>query len=164
MILMANKNYFPLLYKRCSKGTATMKTLFKSMAAVVAFSLSTLCFAEVAVIVHPSAGVDSIPEADIARLFLGKSKSFPNGSAAVAVNQNEGSASRATFNEVVCKKNTSQYKAYWSQLVFTGKGTPPKDVGDDAAVKALIAANPTMIGYIDSGLVDASVKVVHRIP
>lgn len=141
-----------------------MKKVFKSMAAVVAFSLSTLCFAEVAVIVHPSVSVDSISETDIARLFLGKGKSFPNGSTAVAVNQNEGSASRATFNEAVCKKNASQYKAYWSQLVFTGKGTPPKEVGDDAAVKALIAANPTMIGYIDASLVDASVKVVHRIP
>ncbi|HEY6132300.1 MAG TPA: phosphate ABC transporter substrate-binding protein, partial [Halioglobus sp.] len=125
---------------------------------------SSFCFAEVAVIVHPSSAVTSLSEDDIARLFLGKAKSFPGGGAAVPVNQTEGSAARDKFNEGICKKNASQYKAYWSQLVFTGKGTPPKDAGDDAAVKALVAANPTMIGYIDSSAVDASVKVVFKLP
>jgi ABC-type phosphate transport system substrate-binding protein len=141
-----------------------MKTVFKSLAASLVLSLSSFCFAEVAVIVHPSAGFDSLTEDDVSRLFLGKSKSFPSGGQAVPVNQNEGSAARDKFNEAVCKKNASQYKAYWSQLVFTGKGTPPKDAGDDAAVKALVAANPSMIGYIDSSAVDASVKVVFKLP
>jgi ABC-type phosphate transport system substrate-binding protein len=141
-----------------------MKTVFKSLAASLVLSLSSFCFAEVAVIVHPSTGFDSLTEDDVSRLFLGKSKSFPSGGQAVPVNQNEGSAARDKFNEAVCKKNASQYKAYWSQLVFTGKGTPPKDAGDDAAVKALVAANPNMIGYVDASAVDASVKVVFKLP
>ena len=141
-----------------------MKTVFTSLAAGLALSLSSFCFAEIAVIVHPSAGVDSLTQDDVARLFLGKSKSFPSGGQAVPVNQSEGSAARDKFNEAVCKKNASQYKAYWSQLVFTGKGTPPKDAGNDAAVKALVAANPKMIGYVDAGAVDASVKVVFKLP
>lgn len=53
-------------------------------------------------------------------------------------------------------------KAYWSKLVFTGKGTPPQEVPGDAEVKALIGSNPSTIGYIDAGSVDASVKVVHK--
>jgi ABC-type phosphate transport system substrate-binding protein len=108
--------------------------------------------------------VDALTEEDVSRLFLGKAKSFPDGAQAVPINQNEGSAIRDKFNEAVCKKNASQYKAYWSQLVFTGKGTPPKDGGDDAAVKALISANPNMIGYVDASQVDASVKVVYKVP
>jgi hypothetical protein len=31
-------------------------------------------------------------------------------------------------------------------------------------VKALIAANPNMIGYVDAAAVDASVKVVFKVP
>lgn len=141
-----------------------MKKFICAMATTLTLGLASAAWAEVAVIVHPSAGFDSLSEDDISRLFLGKSKSFPAGAQAVPVNQNEGSAARDKFNEAVCKKNASQYKAYWSQLVFTGKGTPPKDAGDDAAVKALVAANPTMIGYIDSSTVDASVKVVYKVP
>ncbi|HSC67468.1 MAG TPA: phosphate ABC transporter substrate-binding protein [Cellvibrio sp.] len=134
------------------------------VAATLMLGGASFVWAEVAVIVHPSAGFDALTEDDVARLFLGKSKSFPAGSPAVPVNQNEGSAARDKFNEAICKKNASQYKAYWSQLVFTGKGTPPKDAGDDAAVKAVVAANANSIGYIDSSAVDASVKVVYKIP
>lgn len=141
-----------------------MKNCIRLTAAALAFCVASFTWAEVAVIVHPSAGFDSLNEDDVSRLFLGKSKSFPGGAQAVPVNQNEGSATREKFNEGVCKKNASQYKAYWSQLVFTGKGTPPKDAGDDAAVKALIATNPNMIGYVDASAVDASVKVVFKLP
>ena len=141
-----------------------MKYLTRAMMALLVFVSATWVHAEIAVIVHPSAGVDSLTDDDIARLFLGKGKNFPNGTQAVPVNQDDGSAAREKFNEAICKKNSSQYKAYWSQLVFTGKGTPPKDAGDDAAVKALISANPNMIGYIDGGAVDGSVKVVYKIP
>jgi ABC-type phosphate transport system substrate-binding protein len=141
-----------------------MRRSLKLFAAIAVFGFSSVAFAEIAVIVNPSAGFDSLTEDDVARIFLGKSKSFPGGAQAVPVNQNEGAAARDRFNEGVCKKNASQYKAYWSQLVFTGKGTPPKDAGDDAAVKALVAANPNMIGYVDAGAVDASVKVVFKLP
>lgn len=141
-----------------------MKKTIRLLAATLALGVASFTWAEVAVIVHPSAGFDSLTEDDVARLFLGKSKSFPGGAQAVPINQNEGSAAREQFNVGVCKKNASQYKAYWSQLVFTGKGTPPKDAGDDAAVKALVSANPNMIGYVDASAVDASVKVVFKLP
>jgi ABC-type phosphate transport system substrate-binding protein len=141
-----------------------MKNIIRLLAATLTLSVASITWAEVVVIVHPSAGFASLNEEDVARLFLGKSKSFPAGGQAVPVNQTEGAVARDKFNEVICKKNASQYKAYWSQLVFTGKGSPPKDAGDDAAVKALVAANPNMIGYIDSSGVDASVKVVYKIP
>ncbi len=141
-----------------------MKKLLNSLAMIFLLVATNVALAEIAVIVHPTLSASSLTEDDISRLFLGKAKSFPGGAQAVPINQNEGSAARDKFNEAVCKKNASQYKAYWSQLVFTGKGTPPKDGGDDAAVKALIAANPNMIGYIDSSAVDASVKVVFKVP
>ncbi len=140
-----------------------MKTFINSVIALGLAAVIGVVQAEVAVIVHPLSGVDSLSEDDVARLFLGKTKSFPNGNQAVPINQNEGSATRDKFNEAVCKKNASQYKAYWSQLVFTGKGTPPKEGGDDAAVKALVAATPNAISYIDASAVDASVKVVFKV-
>jgi ABC-type phosphate transport system substrate-binding protein len=141
-----------------------MRKLMTMLVAVSSFSLSAVALAEVAVIVHPSSALATMTDDDVARIFLGKTNNFPGGAQAVPVNQDEGSPVRDKFNEAVCKKNASQYKAYWSQLVFTGKGTPPKDAGKDAAVKALIAANPNMIGYIDASAVDATVKVVFKAP
>lgn len=141
-----------------------MRTLTLLLIAFPTLILSAFAYAEVAVIVHPSSSVASMTDDEVSRLFLGKSNSFPSGGQAVPLNQDEGSPARDKFNEAVCKKNASQYKAYWSQLVFTGKGTPPKDSGKDAGVKTLVAANPNMIGYIDSSAVDATVKVVYKVP
>ena len=137
---------------------------FKAIIAAIGLMLAPFAaLGEVVVIVHPSATFDSMSADDVSRLFLGKSKKFPDGTPAIPLNQDDGASARDTFNEQVCKKNASQYKAYWSKLVFTGKGTPPKDAGDGNGVKSLVASNPNMIGYIDAGLVDASVKVVFKL-
>ena len=59
-------------------------------------------------------------------------------------------------------KSGSQLKSYWSKLVFTGKGTPPKVVANDAEVISLISANPNLIGYIDAAAVTGTVKVIAK--
>ena len=87
-------------------------------------------------------------------------KSYPDGGTIIAINQLEGSPVRAAFDESVLGKSSSQIKSYWSKLMFTGKGTPPQEVQSDAEVKQLVAANPSIIGYVDASLVDDSVKVL----
>ncbi|GAB57752.1 phosphate ABC transporter substrate-binding protein [Rheinheimera nanhaiensis] len=115
--------------------------------------------AEIAVVVNP-ANANAVSADDLNRLFLGRSSSFADGSKATPLNLAEGQAARAEFDSKVLNRSAAQLKAYWSKLVFTGKGTPPKELADDAAVKAALAADSSAIGYISSGSVDSSVKVV----
>ena len=49
-------------------------------------------------------------------------------------------------------------------MVFTGKTQQPKEVADDAEVIAKVSSDPQAIGYVDSGSVNDSVKVVLKIP
>ena len=135
---------------------------FLKTMAISSVFVASVASAEVAVIVSASNGNANLDQDTIARVFLGKSKNFPDGSQAVPVDQNAGTASREAFNSTVLGKSSSQLKAYWSRLIFTGKGTPPKESGDDATVKDLVANNPNLIGYVDSSVVDGSVKVVHK--
>ncbi len=110
------------------------------------------------VIVHPS-NSDSLDKKEISRLFLGKAKSFPGGSSATPINQEESVAITGEFNDKVLNRSASQLKAYWSKLVFTGKGTPPTKAASDAAVIDMVSKNPDMIGYI-SGDGGGAVKVI----
>lgn len=55
-------------------------------------------------------------------------------------------------------------KAYWSKMIFSGKAVPPKELANDAAVKAHVKANPDAVGYIDAASVDGSIKVLLRVP
>ena len=139
-----------------------MKTFKHSCSVLLIGLASSLASAEISVIVSTNNSNENIDQATVSKIFLGKSKSFPDGSQAVPVDQDDGSAARNAFNSTVLGKSSSQLKSYWSRLIFTGKGTPPKQSGDDAAVKKLVADNPNIIGYVDSSAVDASVKVVHK--
>jgi ABC-type phosphate transport system substrate-binding protein len=120
---------------------------------------STSLLAEVVVIVHPSNSA-SIDAKSAQRIFLGKEKKFSTGKEAIPINQAAGSASRNSFDNDTLGRNSAQVSAYWSKLVFTGKGIPPKEVADDAAVIAIVSSNVDAIGYVDSGSVDASVKAI----
>ncbi|RRS08011.1 phosphate ABC transporter substrate-binding protein [Pseudoalteromonas sp. J010] len=131
-----------------------MKKLF--LLTLLCSSYSTLA---VDVIVNP-ANNSALDENEIKQIFIGKAKSFSDGSKALPITQVDGSSVTDEFNEKVLNKSSSQLKAYWSKLVFTGKGTPPKEAADDAEVIKLVASNPNLIGFVSSGAADGSVKVV----
>ena len=137
---------------------------FKTLVVIAGLIQGSMAIADVAVIVNPASGVTTLSASQAKALFLGKSHKFPNGSGAVAVEQDEGSATRSAFNKKVLKKSDTQVKAYWSKMVFSGKASPLKSLPDDAAVKAFVAANKEAIGYIDSSQVDDSVSVVLTAP
>ena len=126
---------------------------------VPALFISCSLLADIAVVVHPANSAKFDP-AEVAKIYLGRSKSFSDGSAAVPLAQAESAAATPIFNEKILNKTGSQMKAYWSKLVFTGKGTPPQEVLTDKEVIDLVSKNPNMIGYVDRGAVTADVKVV----
>jgi len=123
---------------------------------------SSLVNAEISVIVNINNPNATLDQTTVSKIFLGKTKRFPDGSQAIPIDQDDGTSVRKSFNSTALGKSSSQLKSYWSRLIFTGKGTPPKQSGDDSAVKQLVANNPNIIGYIDSSAVDSSVKVVHK--
>lgn len=128
----------------------------------------TLCcvfsssFAAVQVIVHPSNSAN-ISKDDVNRLYTGRASSFPGGGQAVPINLVETHKTRNDFDEKALGRSSSQIKAHWSKLVFTGKGTPPKEVDSDAEVLELVANNPNIIGYVSKGAATDKVKVVLEI-
>lgn len=121
--------------------------------------ISSTALAEIVIIVHPNN--DSVLDTKtVQRLFLGKAKKFPNGQEAIPINQSDSSSTRSTFDTNTLNRSSSQVSAYWSKLVFTGKGTPPKEVDDDNAVIDLVSKNQNAIGYIDSSTVNDTVKTI----
>lgn len=127
---------------------------------LLALSLIALNVQAVTVIVHPS-NVNALNKKSIKKVFLGKSKKFPDGSQVIPVDLTKGEA-RTQFLSSVIGKSESQLKAYWSKLIFTGKGQAPKTVDTEAEVIKLVSQNPNLIGYISDSAVDDSVKIAMK--
>ena len=141
-----------------------MKILNLNRALILSTALllfSTLVHSEtVVVIASASSPVSKLDKEQVANLFLGKSSSYPDGSAAVPIEQTDGSTAHEEFHKNVTEKSASQLKSYWSKMIFSGKGTAPKEVANNTELLKLVAANPTMIGYVDKNTLDKSVKVI----
>jgi ABC-type phosphate transport system substrate-binding protein len=106
---------------------------------------------EIVVIVNPAAA--PISRAQLADLYLAKS------SALIPIDQAADSAIYAEFYKKATGRDAAQVKAIWSRILFTGRGVPPKQLPDSAAVKKAVAANPKAVGYIERSAIDPSVKV-----
>lgn len=129
-----------------------------AIASVCTFYASAI-FADIAIIVHPT-NSSVLDKNVIERIYMGKTNNFENGKPAQPINSSNGNNSRENFNKLVIGRTNTQVNAYWSKLLFTGKGTPPTEVGNDQDVIAAVSANEAAIGYVDASAVTANVKVV----
>lgn len=115
--------------------------------------------AAVAVIVNPK-NTSIFDKSTIKKIFLGKSKSFENGRPAITLSPEKSSPEREEFNRQVLNKSSNQVNAYWSKMVFTGKGIPPQEMASASEIISAIAANEDAISYVDANDVTDAVKVV----
>jgi ABC-type phosphate transport system substrate-binding protein len=106
---------------------------------------------EIVVIVNPAAA--PISKEQVADLYLGR------GGTWTPIDQTVGSGIYVEFYKKATGRDIAQVKAIWSRILFTGRGLPPKQLPDSAAVKKAVAANPNAVGYIEKSAVDGSVKV-----
>jgi ABC-type phosphate transport system substrate-binding protein len=131
---------------------------FMNRVALGAFGLalslvSGTALADVVVVVSAKSPITALSKSQVADLFSGRTRLFPNGLLAVPIDQADGSITRDEFY-------TAQIKAYWSKIIFTGRGQPPKTVSSSAEVKKRLLENPAAIGYIEDKMVDDSVRVL----
>lgn len=140
-----------------------MKYLNRLMVSAL-FLTSVLAQAETAVIVSlkNNNSYTSIDKELISRIFLAKVSTFPDGTIVKPIYLKQGDEVREAFNRDFLSKSESQLGRYWSKLRFSGKGEAPEEVGSAAELKALVANDPSLIGYIDSLDVDGTIKVVHQ--
>jgi hypothetical protein len=116
--------------------------------------------ADVVAVVSAKSSITTLSMSQVADLFVGRASHFPNGLQAFPVDLAEGSTVRDEFYSKVVGKTAVQIKAYWSKIIFTGRGQPPPAVSNSIEMKKRISDNPAAIGYIERNMVDDSVRVV----
>jgi len=103
--------------------------IIKAVALAGLLGLSQAASAQVAVIVNPKSPVAAMTQEQVAAIFLGKSATLPSGATAVPADLPEGSATHELFYSKAAGKTSAQVKATWARLTFSGKATPPKELG-----------------------------------
>lgn len=116
--------------------------------------------ADLVVVANPNSAVTALSREQVADIFLGKSVSLPGLCCIVLIDQPESSPLRDAFYTAVVGRSAAQAKSVWAKIYFTGKGIPPKEGKGNEDIRAMVAANRNMLGYIERSSVDPSVKIV----
>lgn len=138
-----------------------MKTLRSLLAAaLLAVPFHPALASDMVVIVSARSPLQSLRIDQVADIFLGQAGHYPDGGEAIALDHGIGSPLRDAFYAKVTAKSPALVKAHWTKMIFTGRGKPPREVANSAAVRKEVAANPALIGYIERVALDASVRPV----
>lgn len=136
---------------------------------VSAFILVSLCCFDarssnaIVVVVAKDSNVNNLTEIEVANIFLARTRYYPNGERALPI-ELKNSSDRNDFYQAIAGKNSKQLMAYWTTLVFTGKGVPPKAFNDFQPLLDNLLSQKSKITYMASNLVTEQMKVVYRFP
>jgi len=132
------------------------------VAALLISLAEPLAAEELVVIVHPTRDV-SLGIDQLAQIYLKQRGRWPGGDPIVPVNRESTSAVRSQFASAVLGQTPQQLAVYWNRQYFHGV-QPPATLASDEAVKRFVASEPRAIGYIRAQVLDASVRIVLRLP
>lgn len=143
-----------------------MKTLATALIVYLLSPTTAGASAEAGIVIvcSPKNVLTSIELEDVKKIYLGKTRTFPNNQPAVPIDQAHDSDGYQEFLTKVIGKNVKEIRAFWSVKIYTGRGTPPAQMDNDAGVKEWLHKNVEGIGYIDQKAVDSTVKVLLKVP
>lgn len=93
----------------------------------------------------------SVTRSYVSRLFLRKVTRWADGTPAVPVDLPEKDPVREAFSVAIHGRQASSVKAYWREMIFSGRVAPPLEASWEAEVLAFVKASPGAIGYVSAG-------------
>jgi hypothetical protein len=102
-------------------------------------------------IVRPDNPNATIDRSFVGQAFLRKVRRWPGGETILPVDLDRHSAVRTRWSQEVLGRSVEAVKAYWQQMIFSGRGVPPPEVPSDADVVDYVLRTPGGVGYVTSG-------------
>ncbi len=114
---------------------------------------------DVKVIANPSIKADKISGAELKSVFLEEELSLADGTHVEPVHEKDGAVRKAFLREYLNRPD-DDLQMYYRALVFTGRGSMPKELSSDAEVVAYVARTRGAIGYVSMESATDGVKTL----
>ena len=130
------------------------------MAGVLALAVAGAAEAgDVAIIVNPGNPQNDVTMTELARLFRLDQQYWKSGDRVEPVLQMGGSAKEGIVLDRVYHMRAEDLRPFWLGKIYRGELTAaPRVLASDAGVKQYVASSSRALGYVDSVMLDGSVK------
>ena len=128
--------------------------------ALLPLLLAATVQAEILVVVGENSPIETLNEKQVANIFLAKTNRLAGGGRVTPL-ELSGQEHKANFYHRISGKSPSQINSYWTTLIFTGKGKPPKEYRERKNLLHELDSNPGAITYIPAEQLSGRMKVVY---
>lgn len=135
--------------KTMESGRYTMRNPASLLLVVLTMFGAHALGSSVRIIANPSVKAETISSSEIRSVFLEERSSLRDGTHVEPVLSKVGTV-HAEFLERYVGLSGNDLRAYYRALVFTGRGSMPKELGTDADVVAYVARTRGAIGYVSA--------------
>ena len=133
--------------------------LLPLVAIVVIFAPVRVIAADIKVIANGSVKADVISANEVKSVFLEEYNSLRDGTHVEPVLEKDGPVHEAFLHEYLGGTD-DDLQNYYRALVFSGRGSMPKQLGSDAEVVAYVARTKGAIGYVSAEAIGEDVKTL----
>jgi ABC-type phosphate transport system substrate-binding protein len=132
-----------------------------SLSLVLAVTIAGSTAAEaVSVIVHPDSEITLVSRAELSKIFLGRLRTWSNGTPVLPVDQLPDRPVRERFSRHVHGRSVVTIEVYWKRMIFSGRGVPPNELDNDQRVLEFVHTHPGAVGYISGETEPVGVHVL----
>jgi len=114
---------------------------------------------EYVIVVHQENQVNVLTSKELKRMFLGKVKRWPDGSAILLV-LNPNDDVHSSFSRSLLHKSPKQLTAFWRKNLYSGRGMMPYLAENEADLLAYIDKNRNAISYLSKVELSGPLKAV----
>lgn len=112
------------------------------------------------VIANPHSGIDRMSKDEVINVYMGRNRKLASGISAQPIDLENPLTEKAHFYNVMVSKELSEISSYWARLMFSGQGSPPKQVASTEQAIELVSSIKGAIAYVDRKKIDRRVKIV----
>jgi ABC-type phosphate transport system substrate-binding protein len=133
--------------------------LFLLLALLLSPCVSVVAAEEYVFVVHQESEIDSVSARELRRIFLGKTKKWPDGTAALPV-LNPSALVHADFSRQVLHKSPNQLTTYWRKNLYSGRSMMPYSAIDVVDLTNYLTRHKNAISYLSKSDLNGPLKIV----
>lgn len=124
-------------------------------------SLPVFAQADLVVVTGNNSSITSLTESEARQLFSGQLKAVA-GQRVQPLDLPSSTSQREEFYRKLMGRSPDQMRAYWTRLIFTGQGKPPREVANTQELTSLVRSG-NYIGYLPADAATAELRILFRV-
>ena len=136
--------------------------MLKRISLLLILLLPLPAMAELVIVTGNQSLISSLTDNEVRQLFSGQLRSLM-GRRVQPLDLSSRDSAREQFYQKVMGRTPDQMRAYWTRLIFTGQGQPPREVSNIREMETLLMSSAEYIGYLPESSLTGNMRVLYRI-